>query len=551
MALPEGVTTATVTAGVPVTHIGAPVKAFLSIEPSAFLVHTATGTPLVDFLEEQSINEGVAGQFTLPHTDQAGFQDENGNAYTNWYYTARITYSTPSKSKTKPPKVKVFQLATGQTTVDLDSLPGGAPALPYIAPIATVTSFGGRTGPITLQEGDLPGRLSDASLTATILDQIETPIAEAVAPKLDAATAATLYIPDKDYDAMRPFRAAVGDRDTGGCRIFVRGSSSAEGAMATSYDRTWQRILVNTLRQRYPARPGVTHDTGAGFWPPYYQMDPYPANVGTSSGTHPTFGTSGLAGKGQWIAIGQTRTFTFTGTHFDIWYNKINEASTLTYQVDGGAVVDVPIQNAVVTVSTVQVGPLTAGEHTVVISNKAGSFGAVPFLGFMPYNGSRTAGFHLWEGGFSGRHTAQWTDNSAVNFERWTDAVALIQPNLVIDMPWLNDVVLTGGSAAAGKAAQQAIIDKINSKCTVDPTYLIVLGWLRKDVAEQNDPWTLYKEKAYELAAENPNVCVLDVGAKVGTPLDNTLGTWQDLVHLKDKGMGLFADLVADYLTAR
>lgn len=167
MALPAGVTTATVTAGVPVTHTGGAVKAFLSIEPSVFLVHTATGTPLVDFLEELTIAEGVAGQFTLPHTDQAGFQDENGNAYTNWYYTARISYSTPSKAKTKAPKIKVFQLATGQTIVDLDALPGGAPALPYTAPIATVTSVNGRTGPVTIEDGDLPERLSVEELSAT------------------------------------------------------------------------------------------------------------------------------------------------------------------------------------------------------------------------------------------------------------------------------------------------------------------------------------------------------------------------------------------------
>lgn len=202
MALPDGVTTATVTAGVPVTHIGAPVKAFLSIEPSAFLVHTATGTPLVDFLEEQSINEGVAGQFTLPHTDQAGFQDENGNAYTNWYYTARITYSTPSKAKTKAPKVKVFQLATGQTVVDLDSLPGGAPALPYTTPIATVTSINGRTGPVTILDGDLPERLSEEELSATY-----------GTPKQDKAES-------RNFVNMGKLPGAVGDGVTDNTTVF-------------------------------------------------------------------------------------------------------------------------------------------------------------------------------------------------------------------------------------------------------------------------------------------------------------------------------------------
>jgi hypothetical protein len=177
MSLPAGITTATVTVGVPVTFTGAAVKTFVSIEPSAFLVHAATGTPLVDFLEEMNISEGVAGQYTLPHTDQAGFIDESGNAYTNWYYTARVTYSTPSKAKNKAPKVKVFQLTTGQTDVDLDLLPGGAPALPYIAPTATVTAFGGRTGPVVLEESDLPARLADAALNATIASETAAPLA--------------------------------------------------------------------------------------------------------------------------------------------------------------------------------------------------------------------------------------------------------------------------------------------------------------------------------------------------------------------------------------
>ena len=195
MALPAGVTTATVTVGVPVTHTGAEVKTFVSIEPSAFLVHAATGTPLVDFLEELAINEGVAGQFTLPHTDQAGFTDEAGNAYTNWYYTARVTYTTPSKAKAKAPKVKVFQITTGQTTVDLDKLPGGAPALPYIAPTAKVDAFQGRTGAVTLLESDLPGRLAAPALDASILDKVgKSPTANR--QRISAQGAITISIDD-------------------------------------------------------------------------------------------------------------------------------------------------------------------------------------------------------------------------------------------------------------------------------------------------------------------------------------------------------------------
>ena len=101
-------------------------------------------------MEETSTTDGVAAQFTLPHTDQAGFQDENGNAYQNWYYTATIQYQMGKV--TKPAFTKVFQLAVGQTTVDLDLLPSGAPAMPYTAPLATVTSVNGEVGAVTVVE---------------------------------------------------------------------------------------------------------------------------------------------------------------------------------------------------------------------------------------------------------------------------------------------------------------------------------------------------------------------------------------------------------------
>lgn len=148
MALPVGVTTATCTVGVPVSFTGAAnIRANVSVKPSVFLVHAETGTPLVDMLETIDTTDGVAGQFTLPHTDQAGFVDENQNTYTNWFYTVTIQYS--NERQVMLPKTKVFQLVAGQTLVDLDKLPSGVPALPYTAPAATVTSVVGLTGPVT------------------------------------------------------------------------------------------------------------------------------------------------------------------------------------------------------------------------------------------------------------------------------------------------------------------------------------------------------------------------------------------------------------------
>lgn len=154
MALPAGISTATLTVGVPVSFSGTPLKSYISIEPSVSLVHIATGTPLVNLIDRLDTTEGAAGQFVLPHTDQDGFQDEAGNAYKNWYYTATIQYA--NNKATLPERTKTFQLATGQSVVDLDLLPSGNPAMPYTAPVAGVTSVNGQTGAVLVAQGNYP-----------------------------------------------------------------------------------------------------------------------------------------------------------------------------------------------------------------------------------------------------------------------------------------------------------------------------------------------------------------------------------------------------------
>ena len=244
MALPAGVTTANLTVGAPVSFSGLPIRSSVQIVPSAFLVHSATGIPLVNLIEETATLESVVGQFTLPHTDQAGFQDENGNAYTNWYYTATINYSTDRGPVGKPLN-KVFQLPSGQTVVDLDLLPGGAPAMAYSAPVATVTSVAGLTGAITgsqiISAPEVQTELSATILTAT-------------ADKLDKA------------DAAAPFKAAAaglpGSRKPSNLRLGVRtftASSTAHAAfpgMAVCKDGSYL-VVWRQAESHEPVHHGV------------------------------------------------------------------------------------------------------------------------------------------------------------------------------------------------------------------------------------------------------------------------------------------------------
>ena len=167
MALPAGVTTCLVFKKAPVSFGGGQAKVYLEIIPSVPLIHTATGTPLADFIEAVDPVEGGVAQVMLPHTNQAGFQDESGNAFTNWHYTARARYEK-GRDRKFPPLV-AFQLVTGQTEVDLSSIPAGPPSLPSMAPVAGVTSVNGSTGAVDtyLQLARTPEALFVGAITYT------------------------------------------------------------------------------------------------------------------------------------------------------------------------------------------------------------------------------------------------------------------------------------------------------------------------------------------------------------------------------------------------
>lgn len=151
MVLPVGVTTCLVFKKAPVSFGGSQAKVLLEITPSVRLVHTATGTPLADYVESINPEEGGIAQVLLPHTDQPGFQDEAGNPFINWHYTARIRYEKSGhQPKTLP--LQSFQVPTGQTEADLSLIPHGTPAIATSAPALSVTSLAGLTGAVTAEQ---------------------------------------------------------------------------------------------------------------------------------------------------------------------------------------------------------------------------------------------------------------------------------------------------------------------------------------------------------------------------------------------------------------
>lgn len=151
--LPEGITTAQVHMDAPLSFIGEPGRLHVTVTPSATLVWAATGTPIGAFTDSLSLDAGQELRIELPHTDQPGFLDGNGNTFTGWFYTVEITYERDGEQEPFPSRD--FQILSGQTDVDLALIPSGEAYVPQVAPIQTVTSWNGRTGAVVAVKADV------------------------------------------------------------------------------------------------------------------------------------------------------------------------------------------------------------------------------------------------------------------------------------------------------------------------------------------------------------------------------------------------------------
>lgn len=147
MALPNGISTGTVTFGQAVSIVGGhPTSMTFTVKPTHNLVHQESGIQLLDFSETVRVEAGMPGSIELPFTDQAGFVDAAGAPFKNWAYRAEGTWQKGAETRKFE---KNFQLVEGQDTVDFDLIPNGSITLPVTAPVATVTAVLGKTGNIT------------------------------------------------------------------------------------------------------------------------------------------------------------------------------------------------------------------------------------------------------------------------------------------------------------------------------------------------------------------------------------------------------------------
>jgi hypothetical protein len=127
-------------------------------------VWLATADRIETFRAQKTSAEGVTGSLVIPQNYQNGFVEarDPSIAVEGWYYTARVTVTRGRENL--PAYVKRFQIAEGQTEIDLDLLPDDGPVAPPVsAPVVPVTSVNGLTGAVTIpatvpvEDPDHPG----------------------------------------------------------------------------------------------------------------------------------------------------------------------------------------------------------------------------------------------------------------------------------------------------------------------------------------------------------------------------------------------------------
>ena len=268
MGFPPGMVLNTIAFGIPLTATGKDVVTTVSVKPTARVIWAATGQPLPEFTDSFTAEAGQLGSFQVPATDQPGFIDSAGNSVTDFAY--QITASWQYGNERPIPWSKNLKPLMAQSgTIDLDLVPDGPVSIPVTAPTAAVLGFGGRTGFITLQESDLPDRLSVGELSATILDNVEAvaedpagPIATGYASPGDPTAGAGMQ---KAAATIVRTVVATGhsliygqDTTASGTNPGINGapqtrsSSTPTGTFATQAGYTAVGALVTLVNQGYP-----------------------------------------------------------------------------------------------------------------------------------------------------------------------------------------------------------------------------------------------------------------------------------------------------------
>lgn len=385
----------------------------------------------------------------------------------------------------------------------------------------------------------------------------------AVAAKLDTATAATTYVSTASTKTvntkLRPFFAALANRENAPVNILIVGDSILEGYGATALKNRAIERAGASLRSRLAIGAGAQD---FGYIPCYYESLYAGASFTTSvarAGTgidgrrDPSYG---LGKRSQRLANGDSLTFTFTGTAFDYVYTQGPITGVANIVIDGGAPNLVnTVNGAIVSGKTWRSPTLTDGPHTVIVTRDASGDAETYAEGLAWYRNTETKGLRIWDGSHAGYQASSFAAGGA-----WFDTVKTTAADLVV-MEFIANETGAGTPAATYKANLISLQTSIRAQLTalgkVYPIPFVIL--LPPEQATQGAvSRAAYVAAAQEVADADPYTVLLNLADKMPTPISNTpsataatanLGFYADIIHLSNKGQTFAGDILAELIT--
>ena len=191
-----------------------------------------------------------------------------------------------------------------------------------------------------------------------------------------------------DNAAMRPWLAALANRDTAAAKVYFMGDSITEGRGSTLRARRFSDRVGAQIRRTLGVTGGARgfigadRSTNVGAWGTEWT---YAGGPGGASGVGP-------ARYAKSLTSGMTASIVVTGTSVDVWTCKTSGGGTINVSVDGGATV-ATINTSGASLIDGQVTRVSlgaSGAHTLLLTHASG--GSAFVGGVVLLFGARMAG---------------------------------------------------------------------------------------------------------------------------------------------------------------
>lgn len=350
--------------------------------------------------------------------------------------------------------------------------------------------------------------------------------------------------------SLRQFHRGLAQVSAAPVDIVFLGDSITEGLNATVIGASGTRfvdLVRDRLRVKWPVA-GVAG--GAGYLPIYqpFVTSSWSAVTGASD-----FTAHGLGYK-AWVgsAGGHGASLAFTGTGLDIVYVKAPGYGTFSWAIDGGGTTNVDTSTASDGDGYVaSIRSLANTSHTLAIARVSG---AMIVDGTMVYRQDEAAGIRVWDAGHGGQTLGDGGDDVlGPSKGYWESVVGTIQPALVIVCFGLNNYS-DGTNPALLQSGIATLMSDVRAKCTVSPSFVLMVPYLRGDVINPTYPWSQYVAAIYAAATADGYAGVCDLGQRFDNdPLPSYnasvgLVNASNKVHPLDLGHSLIANTIVGYL---